>query len=265
MQIQSANLFSFFCCARHNRLRLIDLSCLTSREYTSATQQRAVRFAGLDLAQTTFAGTVHYGIFCKKTVISKGSRLGPFRGKQVNTSEIKTNDDNSFMWEVSVFVCESHNFATRIFLSKVFCTIVLILDLHGRKTVALRGRERKLRQLDGVCELRPIRAGAKSHRHAGASRFHICLSQEKVVSCITVNEQIFFVVFQTQKSFVRVISVHRSVRFCPPKHPVLTSAHFCFRRTERSGTRRAKTFRREQSCLFGTATSTSSSWAYPWL
>ena len=56
---------------------------------------------GLELAQTTFAGTVHYGIFCKKTVISKGSKLGPFRGKQVNTSEIKTNDDNSFMWEVS--------------------------------------------------------------------------------------------------------------------------------------------------------------------
>ena len=56
---------------------------------------------GLELAQTTFAGMVHYGIFCKKTVISKGSKLGPFRGKQVNTSEIKTNDDNSFMWEVS--------------------------------------------------------------------------------------------------------------------------------------------------------------------
>ena len=60
-----------------------------------------ILLSGLELAQTTFAGTVHYGIFCKKTVISKGSKLGPFRGKQVNTSEIKTNDDNSFMWEVS--------------------------------------------------------------------------------------------------------------------------------------------------------------------
>ena len=55
---------------------------------------------GLELYQTTFAGTVHYGIFCKKSVIPKGTRFGPFQGKQVNTSEIKTNDDNSFMWEV---------------------------------------------------------------------------------------------------------------------------------------------------------------------
>ncbi|ELU07782.1 hypothetical protein CAPTEDRAFT_103287 [Capitella teleta] len=33
-------------------------------------------------------------------VISKGTRFGPFLGKLVNMSEIKTNDDNSFMWEI---------------------------------------------------------------------------------------------------------------------------------------------------------------------
>lgn len=58
--------------------------------------------SGIELFQTTFAGAVHYGVFCKKTVLAKGSVFGPFRGKQVNTSEIKTNDDNSFMWEVCI-------------------------------------------------------------------------------------------------------------------------------------------------------------------
>eukprot|EP00106_Octopus_bimaculoides_P010424 XP_014777866.1 PREDICTED: PR domain zinc finger protein 14-like [Octopus bimaculoides] len=55
---------------------------------------------GLAIYQTTFAGAVHYGIFCTNTVISKGTRFGPFKGRIVNTSEIKTHDDNSFMWEV---------------------------------------------------------------------------------------------------------------------------------------------------------------------
>ncbi|KAJ8301881.1 hypothetical protein KUTeg_020868 [Tegillarca granosa] len=50
--------------------------------------------------KTTFAGSVHYGVFCTKTVISRGTRYGPFKGRVVNTSEIKTNDDNTLMWEV---------------------------------------------------------------------------------------------------------------------------------------------------------------------
>ena len=64
--------------------------------------------SGIELFQTTFAGAIHYGVFCRKTVITKGSVFGPFRGKQVNTSEIKTNDDNSFMWEVSALDRDGH-------------------------------------------------------------------------------------------------------------------------------------------------------------
>jgi hypothetical protein len=56
--------------------------------------------AGLELHQALFAGVVHYGIFSKKSLIPRGTRFGPFHGKQVNTSEVKGNDDNSFMWEV---------------------------------------------------------------------------------------------------------------------------------------------------------------------
>ena len=60
--------------------------------------------AGFEVFQTTFAGTVHSGVFCNMELLQKGTRFGPFKGKQVNTSEIKSNDDNSFMWEVKVFI-----------------------------------------------------------------------------------------------------------------------------------------------------------------
>ncbi|XP_052718436.1 PR domain zinc finger protein 14-like isoform X1 [Crassostrea angulata] len=54
----------------------------------------------LCICPTTFAGIIHYGVFCRKEAILKGAKFGPFKGKVVNTSEIKTFDDNSFMWEI---------------------------------------------------------------------------------------------------------------------------------------------------------------------
>jgi len=61
---------------------------------------------GLELREETFGGAVHYGVFCgRDTVIPRSTRYGPFAGKIVNTSEIKTNDDNSFMWEVRAPSC----------------------------------------------------------------------------------------------------------------------------------------------------------------
>uniref|UniRef100_A0A8D0GCJ3 PR/SET domain 14 n=1 Tax=Sphenodon punctatus TaxID=8508 RepID=A0A8D0GCJ3_SPHPU len=39
------------------------------------------------------------GVFCTEPV-PKGLRFGPFQGRVVNTSEIKTYDDNSLMWEI---------------------------------------------------------------------------------------------------------------------------------------------------------------------
>ncbi|XP_041349213.1 PR domain zinc finger protein 14-like [Gigantopelta aegis] len=58
--------------------------------------------AELFISQTNIAGIAHCGVFCRKDVacIRKGTRYGPFKGKVVNTSEIKTFDDNSFMWEI---------------------------------------------------------------------------------------------------------------------------------------------------------------------
>lgn len=55
----------------------------------------------LSIVHTTCGSASHYGVFADKMVIPKGTRFGPFTGKQVNTSEIKTYDDNTLMWEVS--------------------------------------------------------------------------------------------------------------------------------------------------------------------
>ena len=58
---------------------------------------------GLQLQRTFIGGTVHYGVFSLRPVIVRGTKFGPFRGRVVNPSEIKTSADNSFMWEVSAY------------------------------------------------------------------------------------------------------------------------------------------------------------------
>ncbi|KAM9337642.1 PR domain zinc finger protein 14 [Symphorus nematophorus] len=55
---------------------------------------------GLTIVQTSWGNLSHRGVFTDKSSIPKGRRFGPFQGKLVNTSEIKTYDDNTLMWEV---------------------------------------------------------------------------------------------------------------------------------------------------------------------
>ncbi|XP_071342003.1 PR domain zinc finger protein 14 [Trachinotus anak] len=59
-----------------------------------------LRVAGLTILQAAWGNTAHCGVFTDKSSISKGTRFGPFQGKLVNTSEMKTYDDNTLMWEV---------------------------------------------------------------------------------------------------------------------------------------------------------------------
>ncbi|XP_049709516.1 PR domain zinc finger protein 14 [Elephas maximus indicus] len=54
---------------------------------------------GLCLRWTIFGGVPHFGVFCS-SLIAKGVRFGPFQGKVINASEIKTYGDNSLMWEI---------------------------------------------------------------------------------------------------------------------------------------------------------------------
>ncbi|GAA6217373.1 PR domain zinc finger protein 14 [Lates japonicus] len=56
---------------------------------------------GLTILQASWGNMSHCGVFTdKSSTVSKGARFGPFQGKLVNTSEIKTYDDNTLMWEV---------------------------------------------------------------------------------------------------------------------------------------------------------------------
>uniref|UniRef100_A0A8C4P865 PR/SET domain 14 n=1 Tax=Dromaius novaehollandiae TaxID=8790 RepID=A0A8C4P865_DRONO len=54
---------------------------------------------GLAVLRAACGDVSQLGVFCTDP-IPKGVRFGPFQGKVVNTSEIKTYDDNSLMWEV---------------------------------------------------------------------------------------------------------------------------------------------------------------------
>ncbi|KAA8580797.1 hypothetical protein FQN60_013755, partial [Etheostoma spectabile] len=55
---------------------------------------------GLTIVRAVWGNVSHCGVFSDKSSIPKGTRFGPFQGKMVNTSEIKTYDDNTLMWEV---------------------------------------------------------------------------------------------------------------------------------------------------------------------
>ncbi|XP_022600082.1 PR domain zinc finger protein 14 [Seriola dumerili] len=55
---------------------------------------------GLAVLQAAWGNVSHCGVFTDKSSIPKGTRFGPFQGKLVNTSEMKTYDDNTLMWEV---------------------------------------------------------------------------------------------------------------------------------------------------------------------
>ncbi|NXS24679.1 PRD14 protein, partial [Mystacornis crossleyi] len=63
--------------------------------------------AGLAVLRVAYGDVSQLGVFCTDP-IPKGVRFGPFQGKVVNTSEIKTYDDNSLMWEIFEYGGLSH-------------------------------------------------------------------------------------------------------------------------------------------------------------
>ncbi|XP_014163322.1 PR domain zinc finger protein 14 [Geospiza fortis] len=62
---------------------------------------------GLSVLRVAYGDVSQLGVFCMDP-IPKGVRFGPFQGKVVNTSEIKTYDDNSLMWEIFEYGGLSH-------------------------------------------------------------------------------------------------------------------------------------------------------------
>ncbi|NXN07583.1 PRD14 protein, partial [Indicator maculatus] len=62
---------------------------------------------GLSVLRVAYGDVSQLGVFCTDP-IPKGVRFGPFQGRVVNTSEIKTYDDNSLMWEIFEYGRLSH-------------------------------------------------------------------------------------------------------------------------------------------------------------
>ncbi|KAI5092158.1 PR domain zinc finger protein 14 isoform X1, partial [Silurus meridionalis] len=56
--------------------------------------------SSLCVLRCSCAGVPHCGVFAARNAIPKGTHFGPYRGKAVNTSEIKTTHDNTLMWEI---------------------------------------------------------------------------------------------------------------------------------------------------------------------
>lgn len=54
----------------------------------------------LQIRPTYLPDFAHYGVFCKKTVIAKSTKFGPYPGKTINPTELKSTDDNHHMWEI---------------------------------------------------------------------------------------------------------------------------------------------------------------------
>ncbi|XP_033098125.1 adenosine deaminase-like [Anneissia japonica] len=55
---------------------------------------------GVIILSTAIGGATHRGVFCNQGVIPKGTRFGPYCGRITHVSEIKTNAENSYMWEI---------------------------------------------------------------------------------------------------------------------------------------------------------------------
>jgi hypothetical protein len=56
----------------------------------------------LQIRPTYLPDFVHYGVYCKKTVITKNTRFGPYPGKSTNPKDLATGkpDENNHAWEI---------------------------------------------------------------------------------------------------------------------------------------------------------------------
>lgn len=55
---------------------------------------------GIKIIETILMGVSHYGVFCSEKIIKKGTRFGPFIGRNIAPDDIFTLSDTSYTWEV---------------------------------------------------------------------------------------------------------------------------------------------------------------------
>ena len=58
---------------------------------------------GIKIIETILMGVSHYGVFCSDKLIKKGTRFGPFTGRNILPDDISTLGDTSYTWEVSIY------------------------------------------------------------------------------------------------------------------------------------------------------------------
>ena len=56
---------------------------------------------GIKIVETLLMGVSHYGVFCSEKPIKKGTRFGPFTGRNVQPKDIFALYDTAYTWEVS--------------------------------------------------------------------------------------------------------------------------------------------------------------------
>ena len=55
---------------------------------------------GIKIVETLLMGVSHYGVFCSEREIKKGTRFGPFTGRNVLPKDIFNLGDTEYTWEV---------------------------------------------------------------------------------------------------------------------------------------------------------------------
>lgn len=57
----------------------------------------------LQLIGATLHSGTHYAVLCCQSVITKGTRFGPYEGRVVKPSEVSNREGTAFMWEVKFY------------------------------------------------------------------------------------------------------------------------------------------------------------------
>lgn len=57
---------------------------------------------GIKVVETSLVNVSHFGVFCCAKTIKKGTRYGPFTGRNITPADIFSLNDTSCCWEVRI-------------------------------------------------------------------------------------------------------------------------------------------------------------------
>ena len=91
--------------SRHNeeRIDVVDVETNNAKTQEVGIGKQSLP-EGIKIIETILMGVSHYGVFCSEKVIKKGTRFGPFTGRNILPDDIFTLSDTSYTWEVSTTI-----------------------------------------------------------------------------------------------------------------------------------------------------------------